>query len=157
MDPSVYIETSVISYLTSLPSRDLVIAGHQQSTYLWWNEARAKFSCYISPFVVDECKRGDEQAAQKRLSALSGITLLNLNLDIEALAEIYFKAIQIPEKARADAFHLAIATHYKMQFLVSWNCVHMVSGRVRKILEAENTKLKLMTPTICTPEELMEV
>lgn len=157
MKPTVYIETSVVSYLTAQPSRDLVIAGHQQSTYQWWHDAREQFDCHISSFVIDECAQGDKQAAEKRLTVLSGITQLNLLPEIESLANIYFKAIQIPERARADAFHLAIATHYRMEFLLSWNCVHMVSGRVKKILQDENAKLGLNTPIICTPEELMEV
>ena len=80
-----------------------------------------------------------------------------MNSEIADLANRYFKAIHIPEKARADAYHLAMATWHGMDYLVSWNCTHIASGRVRNIIEHVNAMSNLATPIICTPEELMEV
>ena len=65
----VYIETSVISYFTAKPSRDLIVAGHQKITYDWWHKSKHKFDCYISEFVIDEINKGDPSAASKRLFA----------------------------------------------------------------------------------------
>ncbi|MCH7919309.1 MAG: hypothetical protein IIC50_15160 [Planctomycetes bacterium] len=67
MKPSVYVETSVISYLTARPSRDLVVAAHQQLTADWWELALPRLDGYVSTIVLEEISRGDAQAAQKRV------------------------------------------------------------------------------------------
>ncbi len=61
MKPTVYIETSVISYLTAKPSRDLIVAGHQQITAEWWEQVRPQVECFVSPFVIQEVSRGDQK------------------------------------------------------------------------------------------------
>jgi hypothetical protein len=80
-----------------------------------------------------------------------------VNEAIEELARRYFAAINIPEKARIDAFHLAMAAWHKMDYLLSWNCKHIASGRVQKILQELNAHLRVHTLVLCMPEELMEV
>lgn len=157
MKPAVYIETTVISYLTAKPSRDLIIAAHQQITREWWDMALPHFEAFISPIVLEEISKGDEQAAKSRLDRVSSFPLLEVLPEVRNLAESYFSAIEIPEKARADSYHLAIAAWHGMDFLVSWNCTHIVSGRVKKIIEEVNFTYGIRTPIICTPEELMEV
>lgn len=154
---TVYIETSVISYLTAWPSRDLIVAAHQQITADWWAAIRPQVECVISPFVIQEAERGDQTAAQKRLESITSLRVLNLNDEITALAQKYFAAIDIPEHARLDAFHLATAVWHRVDYLLSWNCKHIASGRVRKIVGEINSQLGVPTPVICTPEELMEV
>jgi hypothetical protein len=155
--PAVYIETTVISYLTARPSRDLIVAAHQQLTVDWWENARANVECFISPFVIQEASRGDKDAAQRRIEAISDIPVLELNDEIRELATKYFVAISIPEKAKVDAFHLSVAVWHRMDYLLSWNCKHIASGRVRKTLQEVNEAIGIRTPVICTPEELMEV
>ena len=156
MKPSVYIESSVISYLTARTSRELIIAAHQAITDDWWTKALPNFDAYISPVVLAEINRGDAQAAAKRMAATGLLPILPLTPDVESLAALYFEAVQLPEKARADSYHLAIAAVHEMDYLVSWNCSHIVSGRVRRIIEAINDDRGIRTPIICTPEELME-
>ena len=157
MKPSVYIETTIISYLTAKPSRDLIIAAHQQITTEWWTDVRPQVDCYISPFLIDEASRGDATYAQKRLDEIVDFTVLEVNEEIENLAQQYFAALQIPEKAKIDAFHLAVAAWHKMDYLLSWNCKHIASGRVQKMMQEINARLGVHTPVVCTPEELMEV
>lgn len=154
---SVYIETTVISYLTARPSRDLVIAAHQQITRDWWEMALPNFDAFISPIVLEEIARGDIQAAQLRLEQVAAFPVLELTSEIRILADAYFDAVQIPEKARLDSYHLALAAWHGLDFLVSWNFTHIVSGRVRRIIETINTQSGIHTPVICTPEELMEI
>lgn len=157
MKPSVYIETTIISYLTAKPSRDLIIAAHQQITTEWWSDVRPQVDCFVSPFLIDEASRGDAVYAQKRLDEIVGFTVPDVNEEIEALARQYFAALQIPEKAKIDAFHLAVAAWHKMDYLLSWNCKHIASGRVQKMMLEINARLGVHTPIVCTPEELMEV
>ncbi len=82
---------------------------------------------------------------------------LQVHEEVEALAREYFVALNIPEKAKIDAFHLAVAAWHKMDYVLSWNCKHIASGRVQKMLQDTNARLGVYTPIVCTPEELMEV
>jgi hypothetical protein len=157
MKTSVYVETTVISYLTANISRDLLIAAHQQSTIDWWHTVRPTVECYISPLVINEITHGDEQLAKRRLEAVEGFALLGVNEEIEKLAEQYYAAIELPDRAKADGFHLATASWYRVEYMLSWNLKHIASGRVRKIIREVNDQLGIYTPVICTPEELMEV
>ncbi|MCF8241420.1 MAG: type II toxin-antitoxin system VapC family toxin [Melioribacteraceae bacterium] len=157
MKQSVYVETTIVSYLTAKLSRDIVVAAHQQITQEWWENVRPKFDIFISPFVIQESERGDKVASLKRMELLSQINVLELNIEIEKLAKKYFDVLPIPNKAQLDAAHLAVACYHKMDYLISWNCKHIVSARIRKDLEKFNKEMNLITPTICTPEELMEI
>ena len=154
--PTVYIETSVISYLTSRPSRDLLVAAEQQVTRDWWERALPRFRPFISPLVVWEVGRGDPAAAGQRQAVIVAFEVLGVPNEAVVLAEAYMDALRIPPKARFDAYHLAIASWHGMDFLVSWNCKHIANGRVRRILEELNNGRGVRTPEICTPLELME-
>ncbi len=155
--PTVYIESTVISYYTGRPSRDLIVAAHQELTRQWWENILPKCSLFISQFVLDEISRGDQEAVDKRTKAVEGIPLLEVVQPIINLGLEYYDAIGIPEKARTDAFHIAIAVYHGLDYLVTWNCTHITGGRVRGIVEKINDKHGFVTPVICTPEELMEV
>ncbi len=157
MKPSVYVETSVISYLTAQASRDLVIAAHQQLTAEWWKQALPTFEPFISPVVLEEIGRGDPDAAKKRMKAIGGFKVLEVVPEVRDLAEHYFAAIDLPEKARADAYHLALAVWHSMDYLVTWNCTHIAGGKVKLIVQRVNVGRALASPIICTPEELMEI
>lgn len=156
MKPTAYIETTVISYRVARPSRDLIIAAHQQITHEWWEIALPQFEGFISPIVLEEISRGAPDAAQLRLDSVSSFQLLEVSREVRNLADSYFSAIEIPQKARADSYHLAVAAWHGMDFVVSWNCTHIVSGRVKRIIEEINSANGIRTPIVCTPEELME-
>jgi predicted nucleic acid-binding protein len=157
MKSSVYIETSVISYLTAKPSRDLIVVAHQQITNEWWENALPHYDIFVSPIVLEEISRGDVNAVQSRLEKVSPFSVLKVLPEVRNLADAYFSALDIPEKARADSYHLAIASWHGMDFLVSWNCTHIANGRIKMMIEEINAKQGIRTPIICTPEELMEV
>ena len=155
--PTVYIESTVISYYAARRTRDIVAAAHQEITMEWWETALPMLNPYISQIVFDEISRGDKSAVGRRLAAVSKFKVLEMTKDITMLADVYFKAMDIPQKARNDAFHLAVAVYNGMDYLVSWNCTHIAAGRVRSIIEGINNEKGFLTPIICTPEELMEV
>lgn len=157
MNEKVYVESSVISYYAAKPSRDLIVAAHQQITHEWWEIVRPQVECFVSPFVIQEISLGDEEAAKKRNNAIREFPVLEINREIQEIAQKYFVALTIPDKAKLDASHLAVAVWHEMDYVLSWNCKHIVSGRVKKVLENINDKLNLKTPILCTPEELMEV
>lgn len=153
MKPRLYVETSIVSYLTALPSRDLVQAAHQQLTHDWW-AARAQFDLYVSQFVIDEASVGDRSAAARRLAALRNATLLTTTPDAVSLARELVRAGGLPERAIVDAFHIAIAAVHGMDYLLSWNCKHIANAATRGKIEATCRLWGAEPPTICTPIEL---
>jgi predicted nucleic acid-binding protein len=155
--PTIYIEPTVISYYAASRTRDLIMAAHQEITREWWEIVLPGLDPYVSQIVFDEISRGDADAAERRLAAVREFKVLEMTPDIAALANMYFNALDIPKKARNDSFHLALAVHHGMDYLVSWNCTHISSWRVRNVVSAINERIGCATPIICTPEELMEM
>jgi hypothetical protein len=153
MRPTIYLETTIPSYLTAWPSRDLVRAAHQQITREWWAR-RDKFDLYSSRLVVQECQAGDAQAAADRLAALRGIPLLAQEDEVGELAEALVRDVPLPEKAVADALHIATAAVHGMQYLLTWNCTHIANATLRPRIEAVCRAAGFEPPLICTPEEL---
>ena len=154
--PMVYIESTVISYYAAYRTRDLIMAAHQEITWEWWEGVLPGLDPYISQIVFDEISRGNTDAAQRRLAAVDKFKVLEMTPDVASLANTYFGALDIPEKTRNDSFHLALAVYHGMDYLVSWNCTHISSGRVRNVVGRINDERGCQTPIICTPEELME-
>lgn len=155
MNQTVYIETTVISYLTARPSRDLIVAAHQQITQEWWATQNKRFDMFISELVVREASHGDSAAAEKRLAALNDIPLLELNEDILTLADTLVSAGPIPEKVKEDALHIALAAVHGIDYLVTWNCRHIANAEMRSEVSAGCIAQGYQLPVICTPEELM--
>ena len=153
MRPRVYIETSVLSYLTALPSRDLVRAAHQQITVEWW-AARSGFELFVSEAVVAEAQMGDSAAAARRLEAIAGLQVLAATAEAEALAAALLKAAVMPRSAAIDAAHVAIAAVNGIDFLLTWNCAHLANAIMRPRIEAVCRSGGFEPPAICTPEEL---
>jgi len=156
MKHRLYIESSVISYYTSRPSRDLIVAGHQQITQQWWDQQLSGYDPYISEVVREEISRGDPAAVALRIQAVKNFALLVVTPDVTRLARKYYAALDLPDKARLDAFHLALAVQHGMDYLVSWNFTHIVGARPRGIIQRINYRMQMETPIICTPEELID-
>lgn len=154
---TVYIESSVISYYTARPSRDLLTAAHQQITSEWWDKALPKLTPYISRYVLEEIEKGDAGAAKKRIDAAQTFLQLQMSRDVADLAAEYVRAIAIPGRAYTDAIHVALAVWHGMDYLVTWNCTHIAGARAQRELRQINDRNGLFTPGICTPEELMNV
>ncbi len=154
MKPKVYIETSIPSYLTAWRSRDLIMAANQEMTKEWWDN-REQFDLYISAPVIREAEAGDPAAAKKRLEQLDGIPELDIAEDAENFAEVLIRKVPLPEKARIDALHIAVATLSGMDYLLTWNCSHMANAVLRPKVEAVCRESGYDPPIICTPQELM--
>jgi hypothetical protein len=150
-----YLETTIPSYLTSWPSRDLIIAGHQQITKEWWKRRKRAFDLYVSQLVVDEAKAGDAEAARERLKVISGLPLLDITEKVEGLAIRILSSGVIPAKAAIDAAHIAIATVHGMEYLMTWNCVHLANATLTKAVARICGQEGFECPVICTPEELL--
>lgn len=143
----------MLSYLTAWPSRDLVRSAHQQVTREWW-ACRGEFELFWSRLVVQECQAGDAQAAADRLVTLSGIPLMQQTSEAAALAEDLMRGVPLPERAAADAVHIAIAAVHGVDLLLTWNCTHIANATLRPRIEAICRAAGYEPPVICTQEEL---
>ena len=153
---SVYIETSVVSYLVARPSRNPVTAWRQRLTKEWWVEQRGQFACVISQEVIAEALAGDSSMAAKRMAALRGLPLVAGGTESAKLAADLLERGLFPATARADANHLAIATCAAVDYLLTWNYRHLVNAVVLQRLEKFLASRSLHLPRVCTPEEFME-
>jgi PIN domain len=156
MPQRVYIETTFVSYLTARPSRDLVIAAHQQITHEWWDTRRASYELCVSQLVLDEAGAGDAQATQERLLVLRPMLVLETTADALELAKELLQAGALPAKAADDALHLAVAATKAVPFLMTWNCRHLANAVMRPVIETVCKAKGFKAPIICTPEELLE-
>ncbi len=155
MKPRVYLETSVISYLTGRPSRDIITAAHQQITRDWW-EQRSRFDLFVSQAVLSEAAGGDEGAAARRMEALAEAEVLAVTAEAAELADRLVREHAIAAEAAIDALHIAVAVVNGMDYLVTWNCAHIANAALRLKIDETCRCLGLQTPVICTPEELMQ-
>ena len=155
MRETVYLETSIIGYATSRPSRDLVTAAHQHLTREWWRDERGRYDCFVSQTVVNECARGDQEAAAERLEAVREIPLLDVPPRAEELADLLLRTIPLPQVAQVDALHIATATVNEMDYLLTWNCAHIANpALLPRILEFSGS-MGLKLPIICMPQQLI--
>jgi hypothetical protein len=147
MKRKVYIETSVISYLTARISRDLIVAGHQRLTQEWWATRREAFDVSVSQVVFEEASAGDPEAARERLAVLATLPLLEISETAVALAK---------DRAEVDALHIAIAVTNQVDYLLTWNCKHLANAALRHQIEHVCRAKGYEPVIICTPEELLE-
>ncbi len=153
---SVYLESSVVSYLAARPSRDLVVAGNQQVTRDWWETRRGECELFVSEVVVAECAAGDPAAASERGVFLADLPVLATTDEAEALAEALLSAMALPQKAALDALHIGMAAANGMDILLTWNCAHIANPFMQPQINATCVEFGVIPPTICTPLQLVE-
>lgn len=154
---TVYVETTIPSYLAARPSRDLITAAHQQITHDWWETAADRFRLYVSEAVLEEIRAGDPDYVVRRLRVVAGLSVLAFSGDVEWLIRIYDRQLGLQGSARADLPHFAYAVAYNIDYLVTWNCAHIANGQVIRRLTRVNADIGRPTPVIVTPEELSEI
>jgi hypothetical protein len=156
MKPRVYIETTVVSYLTAWPSRDIVVAAHQQLTREWWQTQKDRFELLTSEVVLRESGAGDPQAARERMAVLATIPVLGINDLATDLADVLLRAGAVPSTVPEDALHIAIAVANGIDYLLTWNCRHLANATIRAQIDKVCTAAGHQPVVICTPEELWE-
>jgi hypothetical protein len=152
---SVYIETTIPSIISARPSRDIIVAYRQEITKAFWKNERHKYDLCISEYVLEECSRGDPNAANRRMDLLSGISFYAKNKEIDLLAAEYFNYLNIPYRAKTDCFHLAVCVFHKINYLLSWNMTHLGNPTFSKIVLYNGTR-GLWLPELLTPDVLMK-
>ena len=156
MKPKLYLETTIASYLTAWPSRDLVMAANQETTREWWANRRDAFEIFVSQTVIKESSAGDPDAAQRRLEVLQPFPRLDITDEVESLAAKLIAVVPLPPKAQADALHIAAAAVHQMNYLLTWNCTHIANATLRSRIESVCRAAGYEPPVVCTPQEMLE-
>lgn len=154
MKPIVYIESSVISYLTSRPSRDVVIAGRQAISHDWWENHQQRFELRVSVLVEEEISRGDELAAERRKAWIEGIPSLSVSDEAVVLAEMLLTQDAVPKGSEDDALHIGIAAAQGADYLLTWNFKHINNAETKSVIVKIVEFCGYICPQLCSPEEL---
>ncbi len=152
---SVYIETSIASYLTARPSRDLRAAAWQQTTLQWWTQERPSYELFTSELVLAEARAGDVEAAGRRAAILNDVPLLAMTDESKELAARLLADGGLPAQAEADALHIAVASVHGMDYLLTWNCRHIDNAATKPVIRSICAIAGYACPEICTPLELL--
>ena len=155
MKLTIYIETSVVSYRVARPSRDIIVLARQEITAEWWDTVLPHLDAYVSPVVLDEIAGGDQQAQALRLQLVTNMPLLAVDERIISLAEAICEEIRLPERAQADAYHIAIPSVHGIDYLVTWNCKHIANARELPRIYRLLDELGFGQLLICTPAEFL--
>jgi hypothetical protein len=153
----IYIETTVVSYLVAKPSRDIMIAGHQDATRELWPELSVKYETYVSALVFEEAKRGDPDQSQMRLAAIKPFPMLDIDDEARSLAEKIVGRKAVPAEYPEDALHIAVAAVNGIEVIITWNFAHLNNPFTRKMVRLIVESEGYDCPEICSPEELLEV
>jgi predicted nucleic acid-binding protein len=155
MSETVYLETSILGYLTARSTKNLILAANMEITKDWWELRRNTFTLYISEAVLNEVAQGDEAIAAQRLEILRDFPLLELNQAVQGLATQFLTRSNLPPKAKVDAIHIAAATVHGIDYLLTWNCKHIANAQIQGKLAEISLNFGYVLPILCTPNELM--
>ncbi len=154
MKPTLYLDSSVPSYC--LPQGDdPIIHARHLLTCRWWEAELIRFDVFISQVVLDELGAGDPERAAQRLALVKDFPLLDVDDEVERVALFYVENFAMPRHDLRDAFHLALPAVHEVEYLLTWNFAHLANASKRTHIEALNRRLHLISPVICSPEELM--
>jgi len=153
--PTVYIETSIVSYLRQRPSGQVVAAARQWLTRRWWDCERHKYELVTSQYVLDEAARGDPTQAAERLQALADIPLLQLTPEIAHIGQEILSRAILPSTAQVEALHIAAVAFHETDYLLTWNCRHIANAQILPKIREFLSELGCAVPMVCTPEEMV--
>ena len=156
MKRTVYVETSIFGYLTARSTTNLILAANTKITQDWWDIYHTVFTIYASELVEDEATKGDKAIANRRLALLKPLMYLDITQDAIELSQAFLQQSNLPQKAANDSLHIALATVYGLDYLLTWNCKHMANAQIQKKLLQISLQLGYELPVICTPYELVE-
>jgi hypothetical protein len=151
---TVYIETTVPSYYFETRRSPQVVAW-KAATRTWWDRYRSVYDLSLSRLVLAELAAAPSSKARPALSLVEGLTVLDEPQELSAVAEFYMLHRAMPVEARGDAYHLAMASIHRVDFLLTWNCRHLANANKIRHLTILNGRLGLPIPIITTPLTLL--
>ena len=156
MVKSVYIETTVVSYFTARPSRDMIVAARQEATRELWPRLTSEYESYVSVLVREEAGKGDEHQAQQRLNVIEAFAMLDTDEAARTLAMKIIEGHGIPDEYPEDSLHIATAAVNGIDVLITWNFTHLNNPFTRMLVRQIVENAGYQCPEICSPDELLE-
>jgi len=147
---TIYIETSIPSFYYTLRTDPESIA-RMHWTRQWWKEYSTKCILTTSAAVIDELRQGIGKKAEERIALLDGLDILPITNEVIEIAQIYIDKLVMPKDPKGDALHLAIASFYKVDSLLTWNCKHLANANKFDHIRRVNFEIDLTTPILATP------
>jgi predicted nucleic acid-binding protein len=130
------------------------VQDKQRITHEWWDLHRVHYELVTSTAVREECSRGDATWAEKRLAVLENVVLIDPESSMP-LANAIMAKVAIPEKAAYDAVHIAVASTYNIDYILTWNFKHLANASLWPTIRKICSEFNLVMPSICSPEQLM--
>ena len=150
-----YIETTIPSYYTARNARSILQASRQLATREWWDGGCSGFELVTSTETLNEAGEGDREMAKARLELLRGIRILPVTEAAGELARALVSSGLVPAIASPDAVHIALASVYQIDFLVTWNFKHIANPHIRERMRTRINDSGFRMPVMCSPEELL--
>lgn len=155
MSASVYIETTIPS--AYFDERDDVVSRFQRhQTRIWWASHGTRYDLYTSEAVLAELRQAQFPGQEESLALVAEVPVLPVDDEIVGVARAYVEHLVMPKGQMGDSFHLAFACIHAMDYLLTWNCSHLANPRKATHIAEINRRLGLLTPTILTPQMLVE-
>jgi predicted nucleic acid-binding protein len=150
---TVYIETTIPCYYHEIRT-DPDSQAKRAWTRHWWDDLGSAFRRVTSAAVIYELSRGDYPIKEAALNLVSDLPILPAEAAIAEIVEAYVHHRLMPADPFGDALHLATASYFRCDFLLTWNCRHLANankfGHIRRV----NGLLGLFVPDLVTPLEL---
>ena len=157
MTDTVYVDTSVVSYLTARPAQDLVTAARQVETVEWWTVQSPYFELFRSDVAIDGTGQGSGDADKRRIEILREMTILTFTRDTSALARALLEWGAVPEGAEDDAGRIAVAAVNDIDYFLTWNCAHIANTVTMPAIAEVCERQGYSSPIITTPNQLTKV
>ncbi len=154
MIKSVYIETTIPSFYHDARTEPDMVA-RRNWTREWWDEHRRSYFVVTSEAVLEELQSGNFPNKEKVMGLVESLPLVPIEDSIIEIVETYIQRKVMPKDPTGDSLHLALASYHKCDFLLTWNCRHLANANKFEHIRRVNTMLRLFTPTIVTPLELL--
>ena len=151
MKRTVYLDSTIPSYLFD---EGASLQTYVEVTQTWWEEERQHFDLWVSDETIAEVSRGDYPNKIKIIECVARIPVLVPHPYIIEIAQVYLNNYLMPQTLTGDALHLAYASYYRMDFLLTWNCNHLANANKKQHIRIINARMNLLTPEIVTPLEL---
>ena len=152
MKKSVYFDATIPNFMYDQRQEAAVFVRETNS---WWSEEREYFDIWASEATLDEVGSGDYPHKDRAIEFASHLHILPPDPEIIEIAQTYIDHYLMPQSLKGDALHLAYASFYKMDFLLTWNCTHLANANKTQHIAILNTRLQLAVPEITTPLQLV--
>jgi hypothetical protein len=150
----IYIETTIPSFYYEVRTEPKMVA-RKAWTREWWAKAIARDELLVSTAVIDELQRGTFPGKDDALALVNNLPLIPVDQDVLEIAAAYIAHRVMPIDPKGDALHLALASHRRCDFLVTWNCQHLANankfGHIRRV----NGIMGVHETALVTPLELL--